>query len=58
MAAVKGYKDIAELLLASKANVNALDNNGQTPLSWAHDRNMTDLLHQHGGTNVLKSANE
>jgi ankyrin repeat protein len=46
------------LLLASKANVNALDNNGQTPLSWAHDRNMTDLLHQHGGTNVLKSANE
>jgi ankyrin repeat protein len=73
-AAAQGYKDVAKLLLANKAEINTTNNysftplhlatdggfkdNGQTPLSWAHDRNMTDLLHQHGGTNVLKSANE
>lgn len=34
-AAVKGYKDMAELLLANNANVNAKANGGSTPLHWA-----------------------
>ncbi len=35
MAACKGHKDVAELLLANKAEVNAKDNNGVTPLHLA-----------------------
>jgi ankyrin repeat protein len=31
-AAVNGFKDVAALLLVSKAEVNAKDNNGKTPL--------------------------
>lgn len=34
-AALAGHKDVAELLLASKAEVNANDNDGQTPLHYA-----------------------
>jgi hypothetical protein len=34
-AAVSGRKDVAELLLANKANVNARDSLGWTPLNWA-----------------------
>jgi serine/threonine-protein phosphatase 6 regulatory ankyrin repeat subunit B len=34
-AAGGGYKGIAEVLLANKANVNAKDNEGWTPLHWA-----------------------
>jgi ankyrin repeat protein len=34
-AADKGYKEVAELLLASKAEVNAKDNKGLTPLHYA-----------------------
>ena len=33
-----GYKDTAKLLLANKANVNARDNNGSTPLHYAVDK--------------------
>ena len=29
---VSGHKDVAELLLANKAEVNAKDNDGETPL--------------------------
>ena len=32
LAAVYGHKDVAELLLANKAEVNAKDNDGDTPL--------------------------
>src|SRR2546425_343290 len=35
LAAVKGHKDIAELLLAKHADVNAKENHGNTPLHWA-----------------------
>ena len=31
-AALSGHKDVVELLLASKAEVNAKNNDGQTPL--------------------------
>ena len=34
LAAGKGHKDVAELLLASKAEVNAKDNDGATPLHY------------------------
>ena len=32
MAAGRGHKDVVELLLANKAEVNAKDNDGETPL--------------------------
>lgn len=47
----KGYKDVAEVLLANGADVNAPDKKG-TPLAWAihtgHPE-IADLLRQHGG---------
>jgi|HubBroStandDraft_6_1064221.scaffolds.fasta_scaffold759160_1 ankyrin repeat protein len=42
-AAFKGHTDVAELLLASKANVNAKDNNGQTPLQWVAEAGYSDM---------------
>jgi ankyrin repeat protein len=51
-AAFNGHKDVAELLLASKAEVNAKSNGGQTPLRVAVLHGHTDvaeLLRQHGG---------
>ncbi|MGB2837507.1 MAG: ankyrin repeat domain-containing protein [Candidatus Sulfotelmatobacter sp.] len=47
----KGYKDVAEVLLANGANVNAADKKG-TPLAWAIHTGHPDiatLLRQHGG---------
>jgi ankyrin repeat protein len=35
LAAHEGRKDVAELLLAKKADVNAQNNNGTAPLHWA-----------------------
>ena len=35
LAALNGHRDVAELLLASKAEVNAESNNGRTPLHFA-----------------------
>jgi ankyrin repeat protein len=47
-AAAMGHKDVAELLLANKADVNARNNNGLTPLHWAamndHNNDMAELL--------------
>ena len=42
-AALKGHNDVMELLLANQADVNARDNNGNTPLkltggSWKQGR--------------------
>jgi ankyrin repeat protein len=40
-----------EFLLAKNAEVNATNNDGETPLRLSHNfnRRVTDLLRQHGG---------
>jgi ankyrin repeat protein len=46
------YTGVAGLLLTNKADVNATNNNGETPLHLATDigeQRMVDLLRQHGG---------
>jgi ankyrin repeat protein len=43
-AAFLGQKDVAELLLASGADVNARDNGGDTPLRVAEDRDIPSIL--------------
>jgi ankyrin repeat protein len=48
-AVLNGHKDVVELLLANKAKVNAKTNNGDTPLRLAHNRDVGELLRQHGG---------
>ena len=51
-AAFYGHKDVAELLLVNKADVNAMAAEGMTPLRLAimgkHD-DVAQLLRQHGG---------
>jgi len=45
-------KDMAQLLLVKGAQINARDNEGKTPLSWAlktDDKNLINLLKSHGG---------
>ena len=46
MLAVTEYanKEVAEALIAAKANVNAPDPNGRTPLHWAASANREDLV--------------
>jgi ankyrin repeat protein len=51
-AAAIGHKDVAALLLASEAEVNAVDGFGETPLHYSalvgrHD--VAALLREHGG---------
>jgi ankyrin repeat protein len=51
-AASKGLKEVAELLIAGKADVNVKDSDGHTALAWAiHTGNtaVADLLREHGG---------
>jgi len=46
------HKDVVELLLANKADVNAKDNSGKTPLHIAVSKghkDVVELLRQHGG---------
>lgn len=43
-AAASGHKDIAELLLANKAQVNAKANNGETPLHSAARKGNADVV--------------
>ncbi len=44
VAAAKGFDDVAQLLLAQKANVNAQDDNGRTPLHLAAQGGHKDVL--------------
>jgi len=39
-----GHKDVAELLLAGKAKVDAKANNGVTPLHWAAEKGHKDVV--------------
>lgn len=60
-AAKNGYKDVAELLLANAANVNAWGDKGDTPLHWAAFRGHEDVaeLFLANGANVdVKNADE
>jgi ankyrin repeat protein len=43
VAAFAGHKDVAEVLLANKADVDAKDNTGRTPLHLAADRDHKDV---------------
>lgn len=46
------YAEVAELLMTNKADVNARNNKGETPLHLAisvGEQNMMNLLRQHGG---------
>ena len=45
---VFGHKEIAELLIAKGANVNAMNKEGRTPLDSA-DGEVAALLRKHGG---------
>jgi len=50
-AALYGHKDVSESLLASQADVNAKDNQGDTPVQWAArngHKDVVELLRQHG----------
>jgi ankyrin repeat protein len=47
-AALKGQKEIAELLIAKGADVNAVGDLGRTPLDLAYAET-ADLLRKHGG---------
>jgi ankyrin repeat protein len=49
------HKDVAEVLLANNANVNATNSNDTTALHWAAVKgykDMVELLRQHGGLNL------
>ena len=57
IAARRGYKQIAELLIAEGANVNAKGKNGDRPLDWAvhieytnddDESEIANLLRKHG----------
>jgi uncharacterized protein len=52
LAAFNGRKDVVELLLANKAEVNAKNKLGYTPLHGADlmgCKDVAELLRQHGG---------
>jgi ankyrin repeat protein len=59
-AAFNGHKDTADLLLASKADVNAADGNAQTPLlfaAWKGHFTVAELLLAKGASVNAKSSN-
>ena len=50
-AAGEGHKEIAEVLIAKSADVNAKDQDDETPLDWAILNKLpeiADLLRKHG----------
>jgi len=51
LAAINGQRNIAEMLIARGAGLNARDKSGHTPLSWAMEKNqpaLVELLKHHG----------
>ena len=44
-----GQTGVSNSLLANKADVNARDNEGETPLHSAHKDDVAELLREHGG---------
>ena len=48
-AARLGTSAVARVLLAAGADVNATDNKGRTPLSWAERPETVRVLREHGG---------
>jgi cytohesin len=57
-AAKEGNKEVVELLIAKGADVNAKDDVGDTPVDWTDNKEIADLLRQHGGKTAaeLKAA--
>jgi hypothetical protein len=70
LAALNGHMEVAELLIAKGADVNAMGGYGRTPLDWATSKwvrgeqlvqfgtEIADLLRKHGGktSEELKAA--
>jgi hypothetical protein len=48
-AALHGRKEIVELLITRGADVNAKNTGGKTPLDWACNKQIKDLLRKQGG---------
>jgi ankyrin repeat protein len=52
LAAKYGRKEVVELLLGQKAEINVKDSAGKTPLALAsedHHTEVVEMLRQHGG---------
>jgi ankyrin repeat protein len=59
VAAASGHKELAELLIANGADVNATDDGGKTPLDWAFGYlklETIDLLRKHGGKSGVEDS--
>jgi len=48
LAARSGNKEIVELLISKGADLNIKDRDGRTPLYWARNKDLVDLLMKHG----------
>ena len=50
VAAYRGHKELAELLITKGADMNVRNTYGETPLDWTgRRREIADLLRKHGG---------